>query len=288
MLFEGWVIDSKAGVQEATFSLDGAAPQTLELNAAGQFSFNASFATDGTDDGVHVLEINAIDRLGNRSPAKRIHFRLDTLVPTILLASPVSGAVISSGAILAGTVSGTGSNLVSLSYQIDDGAVQNIRLGQKASFFASLDLSRTTVGVHQLKVSATDAAGWSVEVSRSFELGALVPFALVRHEPVRGAVDVGSNFRPSIVFTRSVLASSLDENSFYATDTTGVKLPGTIVTSQDGTQAWLFLRDPMPTASTITIVIDGERIQGLDGNSLDADNDGIAGGDILSSLVLSV
>ena len=64
---------------------------------------------------------------------------------------------------------------------------------------------------------------------------------------------------------------------FFATDTTGAKLPATIVPADDGTYAWLFLTSAMPGASTITVTLDGAGIHAAGGALLDAAGAGTAG-----------
>src|SRR4029077_94030 len=59
----------------------------------------------------------------------------------------------------------------------------------------------------------------------------------------------------------------------------GGKLAATIVPATDGSFAWLFLTNPMPGASQITLHVDGSRIRALqDGAFLGADVNGTAGG----------
>ena len=55
---------------------------------------------------------------------------------------------------------------------------------------------------------------------------------------------------------------SVNANNFFASDTTGAKLPARIVPAGDGTFAWLFFQGPMPGASTITVTVDGSTIRG--------------------------
>ena len=51
----------------------------------------------------------------------------------------------------------------------------------------------------------------------------------------------------------------LTSNNFFATDTSGEKLPAQIVVADDSSFAWLFFQLPMPGASTITVTLNGVR-----------------------------
>src|SRR5690606_35353514 len=95
-----------------------------------------------------------------------------------------------------------------------------------------------------------------------------------------GTTNVGSTQRPEVRFSRAVKPESLTSESFYATAADGTRLGATIVPAQDGSYAWLFLDAPMPGGAQITVHVDGARIRAAaDGAFLDADGDGVAGGE---------
>src|SRR5262249_3028060 len=85
-------------------------------------------------------------------------------------------------------------------------------------------------------------------------------------------------FRPKVTFSRPIDMTTLTTANFYATDTTGTRLKATIVPSDDGTYAWLFLAKPMPGGSTITLTADGSTIQAADGSLLEAEAMGARAG----------
>ncbi|MDB6036789.1 MAG: Phosphoesterase, PA-phosphatase related protein, partial [Verrucomicrobiales bacterium] len=96
-------------------------------------------------------------------------------------------------------------------------------------------------------------------------------------EPVSGTSEVGVTVRPKATFPKAVDTSSLNPSNFFASFA-GKKLDATIVPANDGTFAWLFLDPPMPSASQISITVNGSSIRTKDGALLDADGDGAAGG----------
>jgi len=276
---EGWVIDNLSGVASATVQVDNRASQPVSLNASDRFSFTPSLALNTSTNGSHTIRFTAIDKAGLQSSNFDFTFTLDTLAPTASITSPADGATITAGQLLEGTVSGTGSNLVSLTYQIDNGSRIPISFSSTGgSFSSSLDLSKVQPGSHTLKLLARDAAGLETAINRSFTISQFIPLTITDQTPSNGSSDIGSTFRPQVHFSRPINKSTLTPLSFYATDTTGTKLPATIVAAQDGSFAWLFFTSPMPGSSTITVYVDGDIITGLDGKLLDADGNGAAGG----------
>src|SRR5262249_48456030 len=144
----------------------------VRFNAAGQFSLPTQFATDGSADGDHVLHFRATDAAGNVSPVLDFGFTLDTFAPPFLATSPAPGAEMAAGALLAGTATGTGSELTQLSYTVDGGTVFPIPFGDGGEFAVPLNLALVSAGQHTLVVLARDAAGNMATASRSFTLTA--------------------------------------------------------------------------------------------------------------------
>ncbi len=278
---EGWAIDNLSGVAGAEVRVDDGGFVPVTLDASGRFQFQPALALDGTADGQHVLHFRADDQAGLQSDEFAFSFTLDTQPPTNTIASPADGATIVAGQRLEGTVSGTGSPVVSLRYQIDDGPLLPVSFHPAGgSYSQPLDLSRVVAGDHTLVVRIRDAAGFESATTVPFTLGTAVPLNVSSHTPLSGVSDVGSTFRPQIFFSRPIDLDTLSPANFFATDASGAVLPATIVPAQDGSFAWLFFATPLPGGSTITVHVDGETIQAADGTKLDADRDGTAGGEL--------
>nr|WP_161501232.1 Ig-like domain-containing protein [Rhodopirellula sp. SM50] len=276
----GRVLDNLSGVATLEVQLDNGAFGPLSFDADGNFSYQTTLPLDGTGDGVHALKLRATDYAGNTSGIKQLDFVLDTIAPALTVDLPLGGATLAAGARLTGSVSGTGAALVSLTYNFDGGAAHSFLTSTAGGpFNTALDLSTLTAGAHTLNVIARDAAGNVTSVSRSVTLPELIPLSITQVTPAAGSSDVGSTYRPQVFFSRPVNVSSLNANNFYATDTTGTKLPATIVPAADGRFAWLFFTNPLPGASTVTVHVVGDTILAADGGQpLDADGDGTAGG----------
>lgn len=280
----GQVLDNLAGVAALQAKLDTGAFAPVTLSNTGTFSLPTNLLVDGTVDGVHQLTFQATDHQGNNSTVL-FSFTLDTLLPTLTLAAPTADQVLTDGAGVSGTADATGSKLVELCYQFDNGTLVPVSFDPvSGSFNEPLDLSKLAVGAHVLSLRAQDAAGNVTTISRNVSLAAPIPLTITAVTPQPGSSDVGSTFRPQVFFSRPVNPTTLNANNFYATDTTGTKLPATIVPSQDGTFAWLFFTNPMPGASTITLHVDGTTILAAgDGQALDADSNGTPGGAFIST-----
>ena len=103
-------------------------------------------------------------------------------------------------------------------------------------------------------------------------------FTLSEFTPLDGATEVGVTFRPRISFSQPVNPATLGTNNFYASFG-GQTLPATIVPANDGSFAWLFIKQPMPGGARVRITVDGSSIIAAQGGSaLDATGAGTPGG----------
>src|SRR5262249_16073187 len=155
---------------------------------------------------------------GNVSAVTAFTFTLDTQAPVIALTSPDANADLAASARLVGTVSGTGSAITVLNYQIDGGAAVPVPftldtgVPQPTPFECAqvLDISRLATGAHTLTLSAQDAAGPTASTTETVTLSQLAQFTIARETPEAGSSDVGVTFRPQVFFTRPVAPTSLN------------------------------------------------------------------------------
>lgn len=276
----GYVLDNLSGVASLTASVDGGPAIPVVFNALGRFVFGTSLPLDGSADGTHTVSFVARDASGNVSSSTPFTFTLDTVKPTLSIESPAAGASLAAGDALSGTVGGSGSTIVALSYAFSGQPTMPIAFNtETGEFRAPLNLSKLAPGPTTLTISARDAAGNATTTTRNLSLAARVPFDIGSFTPLDGAKDVGSTYRPQVFFSRPVNPASLTANNFYATGPSGAKLAANIVPSGDGTFAWLFFTLPMPSSSEITVHLDGATILAAgDGAPLDADGNGSTGG----------
>ncbi len=256
----GQVIDLLSGVHTLQVQINNGAFASVAFDSNGRFSLQTSFVLNGSADGPQVLNFRATDYAGNTSVLVPFTFTLDTLAPVINLTSPTAGSTIDVSTLLTGSADGTGSAITSLTYRFDNAAAMPFTIGSDGSFDESLDISRLSFGNHTLQISASDAAGNVADTSLTVSLTQMAPFQVSEVTPADGTADVGSTFRPQVHFTRPVDVSSLSANNVYATDAGGNTLPASIVPATDGSFLWMFFANPLPSASTITLHVDGSTI----------------------------
>src|SRR5262245_10277398 len=103
-------------------------------------------------------------------------------------------------------------------------------------------------------------------------------FQIARHTPLDGATEVGVTYRPQIFFSQPINPATLRTNNFYASFG-GQPLLANIVPANDGSFAWLFFKQPMPSGARVRVTVDGSSIiAAQSGARLDADADGVPGG----------
>lgn len=276
----GAALDALSGLASFTVSVNGADPLDVATDPDGNFAYTLQ----GLADGQYDLSFVATDAAGNQSAALDHTVFVDSLAPTVSLTSTDSnGDLVGIGARLTGTIDGTGTPIIALAYQIGSNAIQPLSFDQETGAFDSaLNLSGVAAGDHVVTLIGVDAAGNSVSQDIDLTLATAIPFVVTQRLPGEDATDVGATFRPEVHFSRPVDPTTLTTSSFFLTDSQGNVLTAQVKLSEDGLKAWLFPDAAMPGASTITINLDGDVIQALDGTFLDGDGDDVAGGDFAS------
>jgi archaellum component FlaG (FlaF/FlaG flagellin family) len=279
-VIRGWAVDNLSGVKELYVQLDGSPAELIQIDSHGRFSYSPSLLLDGKDQGEHVLRFIAMDFAGFQSAPVDYVFTLDTIAPSVELVVPKNTEVVSGTGLLDAVVSGTGSNLTSLTYRINNNNPIPIYFeGQNAQIQEPLNLDGLqTTGLQTLTLTAVDSSGLSTSITRQFLVPNFAPLTVEKYFPKQGASQIGSTFRPEVVFSRPVDLRTLNASSFYAIDLSGNRLVTNIVPALDGSFAWLFFADGMPSSSTISVIVDGNKIRGLDGQLIDADANGVPGG----------
>lgn len=277
----GFLTDNLSGAVELRIGLDGLNLQDVVPDATGAFTFLASLFEDGTADGQHFVDLVARDAAGNTTLAS-IDFILATQAPEIVLtAESLSGSnsELGQGSRLIGDIDVIdGNDIASLTYSIDGGVEVPIAFDAEGQFDVELDIAALTAGAHTVTLSVTDLAGNTSEEVIGATLATQVPLTITQLLPENLESGVGVTFRPLIEFSREIDLSTLTDNSFFATDSTGAKIPARIVPLANGKGAWLFFDDALPGGSAIALNVIGDLITDLSGALLDADADGSAGG----------
>ena len=280
----GQTTDNLVGVASLQVQVDGGSyvPVTFS-STTGNFSFTTSFALNGTADGQHTINFQATNNAGIVAMPVAFTFTLATQAPTLTLTSPTDGGALADGTLLTGTATGE-STITSLCYAFDGSTTfMPVVFGSDGSFSQALDLSKLAAGSHTLTVKVQDAAGNTTTETLHLTMAAPIALTVTSLTPTNGSNDASVTIRPKVIFSRPIDTTTLNSSNFFATDPNGGVLPATIVPSNDGTYAWLYFTNPLPGASTITLIVDGSTIQAADGSLLDAADDGQAGSNLTST-----
>jgi len=136
---------------------------TDALEADGTFSLDrdrlSTIFGGQVFDGQHTLFVQAIDENQGASNFAEIVFTLDSANPSFNFESELENATFEPGDRLTGTATGTGSDLVFFSYQIDSGAEISINPDASGGFDTEINLDNTSNGDRTLTVKAIDRAG---------------------------------------------------------------------------------------------------------------------------------
>ncbi|MEM8734731.1 MAG: dockerin type I domain-containing protein, partial [Planctomycetota bacterium] len=228
-------------------------------------------------DGEHRLRVIAEDASGNVSQVASTFFELDSSAPGIEITSPIEGEVIDVGDRLAGQVD-LSDPTATLSYRFGDGGLTRaINMASDGSFSTVIDFRGVENGLNEVIVTSEDDAGNVDEVSIGIDVQVVVPFQLTNTFPASGQSSVGVTFKPSVQFASPVDPATVTPESVYLS-TGGVKLDVNAVVSDDGLQATIFPQANLPSSSTISLTVEGDRIQSPDGTVLDGNFNDQPGG----------
>ena len=146
-------------------------------------------------DGNHTVTVDATDNDGNAAAQKSTTFRVDTIPPTLNVASPTEGMITSARSL---TVSGTTNDATSSPVTVkislngtDQGAVT---VGGDGAFSKAVTLKE---GANVIVVTATDASGKSSSVTRNVTLDTSVP-QIVSATITPNPVDAGQTMLISV------------------------------------------------------------------------------------------
>jgi len=152
------IVDENLDSDTVNYSIEGGAFQ----------AFPDPFDIDTTDwdDGIYDIVIHAEDKAGNEITAW-FRYIIDSILPEIILNSPIDGSIIPSGTIIDVTI--LDENLDSVEYSINDGPV--------TLFYPAYDISTTgwRDGNYTINIHAEDRAGNTRNVSYSFEMDSTSP-----------------------------------------------------------------------------------------------------------------
>ncbi|MEM7534184.1 MAG: Ig-like domain-containing protein [Chloroflexota bacterium] len=98
-----------------------------------------------------------------------------------------------------------------------------------------------------------------------------------RISPADGESDVAVTRETIIEFDAPIAANSFTATSFQASFG-GERLNARLQLSADGKRVTLFYSEPLPASARVLVTVDGDNVLDTNGNAVDADGDGVAGG----------
>ena len=124
-------------------------------------------------DGKHTVTVDVSDNDGNAATQKSTTFTVDTVPPTLNLASPADGLITATAALnVSGTTNDSTSSPVTIKIKLNGADQGAVSVGSDGKFSKSITLAS---GSNTIEVTATDAAGKVSSVTRTVTLDASVP-----------------------------------------------------------------------------------------------------------------
>lgn len=191
------VTDDDSGVDPATISLkidSGAVINSGITKTVSGNGYSCSYMpTEALVDGSHTITVNAKDYDSNAASAKTVTFKVDTVPPTLSVASPAEGLITNNATL---TVAGTTNDVTSSPVTLTVNGTA-VTVGSDGVFSTKITL---TNGSNTITVVATDSAGKSTTVTRHVTLDTAPP--VIRAVSITpNPVDAGKTFVISVEVT---------------------------------------------------------------------------------------
>lgn len=103
---------------------------------------------------------------------------------------------------------------------------------------------------------------------------------IIRTSPAHGEGMVSTTRETVIEFSRPISPTTILSTTVWA-QFGGQSLPANLRVSPDGLQVTLFYDNPLPNAARIRLTVDGDALVDTEGYAVDADGDGLAGGNAM-------
>lgn len=124
-------------------------------------------------DGSHTVTVNVSDNDGNAAAQKSTNYTVDTVPPTLNIATPADGLVTANPSLtVSGVTNDATSSPVTVSIYLNGTSQGAITVASNGSFSKSVKLAD---GLNTIDITSTDAAGKSTSVTRRVTLDTSVP-----------------------------------------------------------------------------------------------------------------
>jgi MYXO-CTERM domain-containing protein len=194
-------------------------------------------------DGDYLVQVSAVDALGNMATATEVPITIDTAAPPVAITQPTDGAILG----MSPSIEGTSEAGATILVVIEDSAgmlLLSTQVTADAAGAWSVATQLADAGAYTVTVVAQDLAGNSAEASADFTLDLdMASVAII--QPASGATVTTS--RPTVSGTASADASVLVE----LLDAQGVVVESATV-NPDAQGAWTYTAQMMLTDGTYT------------------------------------
>jgi hypothetical protein len=173
----GNIADLQADLATLTAAVDSGSSGNVSVDSSGNFTFATGLPLDGSADGPHTVEFTATDKAGNTSVTDYT-FTLDTIAPTITIASPASGQTVNHNLTITGQAVEAGSGLSSVLVAVDSGLFSSVAFDNSGNFSFTTNFATdgSADGLHTVRFEATDKAGNASAVTDfTMTLGTVAP-----------------------------------------------------------------------------------------------------------------
>ncbi len=154
--------------------------------------------SEALSDGSHNVKVDASDYDGNAASQKSVTFTIDTVPPTLNVASPEDEAITNKQACtVQGTTNDVTSSPVKVTVKLNNGTAENVTVQSDGAFSKSLTLIS---GENTIVVTATDSAGKATTVERKVTLDTGAP-VIHSISLSKNPVEAGKTFTISVEVT---------------------------------------------------------------------------------------
>lgn len=180
------------------------------VNNDGRWQITANNLTAGT----YNLSAIASDVAGNISTASApLQVIIDPVLPQLTLTTPIDTQPLQQGARLIGSIDGTGSPIVGLSYRFDDLAEINIPLTSGGLFDTAINLTGINNGSYTLTITATDTAGNITTSQYNVFVGVDTAVPIITANLQRDTAANNTTNTDKITFDPSIVGTVIDASN---------------------------------------------------------------------------
>jgi methionine-rich copper-binding protein CopC len=278
---QGSIDGNGSAIDRVSYRFGNGVEVVVPVNAQGQFDVAFDF---GGLSGTQNLVLTAVDVAGNvTTTTSVVTINTDNTLPRAALTSQASTAANYLELAFDKPVTDESFAADKYSLKLTDGA----QAGRDISISSIQKLSSTQVrvnlvnplaiGNYRLALAAgiTDAIGNVTTASQVFDLRSVAPAVTI--SPADGEERISLSRDTVIRFGKKIDPTTVNNDSFYLI-ANGERVAGRIKVSSTEEFATFFYDAPLPAATAIRVVVDGNKIIGRDGLAVDGDGNGTPGG----------